>query len=390
MDTTINALNISTVGNDYNVLKDVLSYIDNHTFFKELASENVGVLECLKKKEDGTRIFYCANGSKKQPARKGTLNTSKCEEYLNEGDDILQILRNDGNIYFPMTKECTISLFNRVGLSGESLSLDSFVTEDDETSYVTNKLNFLKNLLERNYGCKLMYREDDAGEKRGFHFFGGQGEHIPQYNIIEVIDAIKEDMGELTVKYEIDSDYTRVWVEFPVISADFSADYKKTDLIPGLYLETSDTSKCAFSVCGTIRQSKCCNVMYTKKVKKIHKGAFDAKKYKKEIEGSVFPEYRLYPQRFLDLALIDVTSPDDYINEMFEQTSLGVVLGKQKKDVKEYLLKNIPSPTTALDVVLCLMQCNIKAATRERQLALGSAMNESLMKDIKKGIEILP
>jgi len=93
------------------------------------------------------------------------------------------------------------------------------------------------------------------------------------------------------------------------------------------------------------------------------------------------------------LAGIDIDDIDAYIDALYEQSPLGQVLGRQKKEIKDALLSALNAKTTALSVILELMNLRnkVKVVTKEKETKLAEAITAAMFTDVKiKAISLNP
>ena len=87
----------------------------------------------------------------------------------------------------------------------------------------------------------------------------------------------------------------------------------------------------------------------------------------------------------LALAAVDIDDVDAYIDALYEQSSLGQVLGRQKKEIKIALLNSLGTRATGLSVILEIMDLynRIKVVTTEKRNKLAEAISAAMFTDVK-------
>ena len=383
-------LTLKEQGKEYNALKDLLSDIDNSTELLNINTAAMGIYSPIKPsvKGNSTYVFSRVTGNHKEDIIKGTLSVPKYSGLIETaGDSIIKI----GTQTMAASTKCMASIYTKLGVTGDSLQLYGFSGQaDDEfltkkTAYILRRDNFIKALMEEGVEGKLLYRKNDDGDMRAMHMFSPKGEHIKQSTIIELIDYISSQMGSNPeINYMVEDDLTCVWVKYPGNAEDFSDDKGVAQkIVPGVYIETSDTGECALTIRGV--ESIKGVYVYSGVVRRVHKGKFDIEDFKKNFDKYIFPEYLKFPQRMVVLAGIDIDDIDAYIDALYEQSPLGQVLGRQKKEIKDALLSALNAKTTALSVILELMNLRnkVKVVTKEKETKLAEAITAAMFTDVK-------
>lgn len=384
------SLTLNEKGTDYDTLKLLLSDIDNCTELMDINTAAIGIFSPIKPSVKGndTYVFSRVTGNPKEDIVKGTLGVPKYAGLIEKtGDSVIKI----GSQMMAASEKCMASIYTKLGVTGDSLQLYGFSSQQDDkflakrTSYILRRDNFIKALMEEGVAGKLLYRKNDDGDMRAMHMFSPKGEHIKQSNIIELIDYISSQMGSVPdINYTVEDDLTCVWVNFPDNADDFSDDKGTSQkIIPGVYIETSDTGECALTLRGT--ESIKGVYVYSGVVRRVHKGTFKLDEFKKNFDNHIFPEYLKYPQRMLALAAVDIDDVDAYIDALYEQSSLGQVLGRQKKEIKIALLNSLGTRATGLSVILEIMDLynRIKVVTTEKRNKLAEAISAAMFTDVK-------
>lgn len=373
---------INETGTDYDTLKDILKDIDESTELLDINTVAMTVFSPIaeSKKNPDAYVMYKTSGKADDMSRKGTLCVTEYKEMIkNHSDSVLKI----GDSYMAASENCMYSIYTRLGVTGDALGL-KYEKEEDREYYISKRDDFVKVLMETGVEGKLLYRKNDAGSKRALHMFSPKGEHILQSNIIELIDYISSQMGAAPdISYDIKDDLTCVWVSYPDKADDYADDKGVTGkIIPGVYIETSDTGECALTLRGTEKIQG--RIMYSGIVRRVHKGKFDIDEFKTNFDKKIFPEYLKYPKRFIDLALINVSDVSAYIDALYEQTPLGAVLGRQKVEIKNLVMGNLSQNVTALAVILEFINFsnNVKVVTREKENKLAEALTAAMFTDI--------
>ena len=373
-------------GTDYNMLKSLLADIDNSTELLDINTATMAIFSPIRVSKQGneTFVFYRTSGKIGENSAKGTLTVPHYAELIEKhGDSIVNV----GKGYISASLKCMASIYTRLGVIGDALQMYGLNYTDDENKkeiYISKRDDFIKVLMENGIEGKLLYRKNDTGDARALHMFSSKGEHILQSTIIELIDYISSQMGaDPHVRYTVQDDLTCVWVEYPDKADDFSDDKGSTQQItPGVYIETSDTGECALTLRGT--ETVKGTTIYSSVIRRVHKGTFDINDFMQRFDKTIFPEYLKYPQRMIDLAMVDVSDADIYIDALFEQSSLGAVLGRQKKEIKSLVISSLNGNITALDIILAFMDLNknVKVVTKEKETKLAEALSDALFTDV--------
>lgn len=147
----------------------------------------------------------------------------------------------------------------------------------------------------------LAIRKDSLGNNKIFSFLSDKYEPIPQSTILDVAKRIMSDavMGETEVReWQMDHEFTRLYLEFPEKAEEFASMYGLTDVnIPGVVLMSSDTGASSFIVRGTYRSPKSSSYVMVDEVMRRHQGkTLDVNKLLEECDTTIFQNYRKLPE----------------------------------------------------------------------------------------------
>lgn len=188
-----------------------------------------------------------------------------------------------------------------------------------------NRQNFVRNLhladalFSKNEKIHFIYREYPIAEKSDgtvvtakkiFSALGGKYAMIPQDILIKMEQAVTKEgvLGRTEIKsWTVDHEFTDLFIEFPDAAKDFVDTYKlKEDVIPGLFLCTSDIGKSSVIVRGTYRIGR--HYIITDEVMMKHTskhldedGKVNVEKIVSDISDTIFSNIRKLPETLMEL-----------------------------------------------------------------------------------------
>ena len=192
------------------------------------------------------------------------------------------------------------------------------IKKEDETEFRFMTNETLTKFLTKKFKSKVKIVRRESGEtQKVCSVFSSRYLQIDQSLIMDVIRMFSEgDDGFGTPKigyYECRATGSIVYVEFPEKAKDFTEFTKDNEqislpdeVIPGIFIETSDAGKSAFRVYGTMKING--SILYLPTAKSGNNHTLNATKDNilDRIRKKVFYEYSSLPQRLADLLEIDM------------------------------------------------------------------------------------
>lgn len=302
---------------------------------KAMDSENYVVAYLSSNTENNGKVFLI---SKKEYLKSG--NEALWDELQNNGYWIT--VPNEKHIFVSEHLLATMSL--RAGLSGSGLQ---------ESSKERNAF-FVKRFLDDPQDATLIIREE--GEtKKAFAMLSGKYSHIPQEELITVVNSIQSNLGTMQCKkYEINNRYSEIHLYFPDIADDFKTTYNiPVSILPGLILRTSDCGDSSLIIQGVYHIANKSEVVFDE-LRKVHKGKINFDDIV-EAARKIYGRYTELPERLLQLMSIDVSEPTNVIKAMAKKINLVSAIGKKTTmKLVDALVGEVPinGNLTAYDIVM--------------------------------------
>ena len=304
------------------------------------------------------------------------------------------ILKINGKGYFT-SDALPKTLGSRIGLTGISKPC----VERD--LHIASRLN-------KNEPIKLVVRYQD-NIRKVFATMSNLYAYVPQTFMCDVLDAINTDekLGKMEcTSWFITNEFSEIYLEFPEKAKEISDAYKLTDdLIPGLYLCTSDTGNSSILIRATWRM-KNSKLLFGESRRK-HMGSVDTSKLLEEVEKVFFAEYVSLPEKLCDLMLQDITDPTwskipekafiaknevavkGTLKKIFNEIDVVGAIGKKnEKEIFEQLVdeNDYVISYTAYDIVKQVMTLPERCSglTEASKCALGKACAKAPFVDLQK------
>lgn len=227
-----------------------------------------------------------------------------------------------------------------------------------------NRHNFIRNLhiadafFSKSNSTRIIYRKD-GDIKKIFAFLGSVYTLERQEILNDIINFVEDEgiLGEMKVHtWSVDHRFTDIYLEFPQCAEDFKDIYGfEKDIIPGLYLATSDTGSCSMIVKGTYR-IKNSVIVFQERAKK-HTSSLTMEDVIKMVDEDVFTNVRKLPETLvrlmvpvLDYSKVDVsteagqTKNGERVSEVLMKAMEKTVscIGKKRiKEIHEQLMAEI-------------------------------------------------
>ena len=199
-----------------------------------------------------------------------------------------------------------------------------------------------------NDNCHFVIREEN-GFKKIFASLGAYFAPVPQTVLTSIIDEINTDgtMGKPVVRrWNIQHDFTEIYVEFPEAAEDFKRTYKlDKDIVPGCYICTSDIGFSSIIVRGTYSFGGSSYVV-TDEVAFKHTKNVTSKNIVAKVDVDIFAKIRKLPETLIELIGIEVT---DYSKIDISTEAGGIVNTEAMRSIYDYILRAVEkSNRTAL------------------------------------------
>ena len=322
----------------------------------------------IKEYEDGTNLFEGLNKRLKekdklgciffrdgsQPTFKSFSKASMREQdvsddlFLDLCNESKTILINDGQVFL-VSPIAVPSLLNRASVSGDSMFAPSYGRTMQMYTALTHK---------RPQTCSFIVRKNPKTRTKVlFAAHSNSYKYVRQTVLQSVYDSL--ELGIPTChKWHISHRISCCYLDYKDKAKELADTYKlPIDVVPGVYLATSDTGDCALTVAEYFKIGN--SIIIGKSVTKKHTKNASAE-FEKEVNETIFADYRCVPERLCELLTIDVDGKDikSCIKSVFSQIQLNKVLGKKERELLTSALvcEFSPSKTyTAYDVALAII-----------------------------------
>lgn len=231
------------------------------------------------------------------------------------------ILKINGDLY-AVSPSAVVHILNRASLGGNAFVCPSF-----------RRLSSIAwSLLQRDPKMVTLVTREIGNAKTLIAMHSEKYAYIPQSILIELYDKISACMGNIKCLYwEVDHKLSSCYIEFPDVAKDFAETYNLPDeVVPGLYIRTSDSGNSSLTVYGIWRIKN--RIVGADVVRQVHKGEVNIDDLIKRVDNKIFSNYRKVPEKLCELLLIDCPTPTDTIKSVFEQIDIKGVLGKKRCD----------------------------------------------------------
>lgn len=118
-------------------------------------------------------------------------------------------------------------------------------------------------------------------------------------------------MGRIDCKWwSLSHRFAEIYIEFPDVAADIQATYGlPNEIVPGLYLATSDTADSSLFIRSTYRGDNGKNLSYvvSDEVQVIHKGSINLKKVMEAVDSRIFGKFLAFPEQLATLIMKEAT-----------------------------------------------------------------------------------
>lgn len=250
---------------------------------------------------------------KKQDVIKADCLTEDFEKFFQENDltTRLMLIDNQNKLYF-VSQGALATLSLRAKCAGDwffspSLSRDIAIAEILVDSIDAVTVNY----------CEI------GGVRKILSFCTEKYAEVPITILTDIIDKISSGdeqgdqqdeqpargkMGRVECKWwNLSHRYAEIYIEFPDVAKDIEATYGLPDqIVPGLYLATSDTADSSLFIRSTYRGSGKSYVVVDE-VQVIHKGNIKLDKVMESIDNTIFTKFLKFPEQLASLIMKDVT-----------------------------------------------------------------------------------
>lgn len=300
--------NFYETDNDLEKLRSLMREVQEHTKFQRIRSDDLKIMsyKCTEGSklnfyelnpvdlfyEDGTIKHRVVSFDKNSVLKRGNF-----VDLITETENNTKfMLYDDFKLYFVSPN--IFSTMDRFGLSSDLLAIPDKARDDIIARQFHKKAQ----------NCTLVTREYNKN-KKVFAVLSGKYTDVKQETLIDVIDKISNDgtMGKAKCyKWGMSHFITSIYVEFPEKAKQVQDKYKlKDNVIPGLWLATSDTGDCSVKIRGTWRTKN--SITIHQEIKKKHLGEVNPEKILEEVDKVIFSEYCKLPEALCDLLMQDIT-----------------------------------------------------------------------------------
>lgn len=375
---------MKVVGSKYADLTRELSSIDEHTHTLDIRGKEITLLSIANlekyKEPDKTMVYVLGDEYIRGYIEKGEMLHLAPVENKIIGESLVEEARRttgllaviDGNFY-TVSQSAVATLTLRAGVKGENTVSRGNIIRD---------LHLADGTFINNEKICAVYREalaeDGTIVRKIFSFLGKQYQPVAQITLARVIDKVDEEkiLGEPKVRqFEINHEFTDIYLDFPEAAEDFKATYKlKDEIVPGLFLCTSDTGSSSVIVRGTYRIGR--SYITLSEVARKHTGSNKAEEIIEDVDEQIFTEFRKLPEALsfllgkevIDYASTDLSSPSGAeknfcaVAELIKKLSkklynTKILAAKTRKELESELTDEINSSIhyTLYDLALLFM-----------------------------------
>lgn len=309
--------------------------------------------------------------------RNGTVDERFIEEFKKNG--FMLVIKNK---YFICSSSVLGTLCTRCKVSGEGFLANSVLRD-----------SFLGERLHINRAkCNIILRKSEDNISKVFAVLGSAYAPIPQTIVSEVVTKCSADIEAVPElkKFEADNFITRMYVEYPEISRDFSKTYSLPDAItPGICVSTSDTGDSSLAIWATVRIGEYEIPSFFGEYSRKHSGNIEMDEVIENVRNNIFTEFSKAPQILSELLAIEIRDATSAIADVFKQAKFTKALGKDNtQQLMEALQEEIVDGVsyTAYDIATMIMSApeRTEGLAPATLLAFQKNVKEVLFVDYKK------
>lgn len=280
------------------------------------------------------------------------------------------------NKFFIMSDLAIPTFSSRCGVSGDR---------------TINKPSLLRNMhmaegwFDKVETTNFIYREEEVPcadckvrMAKIFAALGGRYSSQKQEILNDIIDVIVKEgvLGRMEVRsWHQDHRFTDIYLEFPEAGKDIRDAYALTDdVIPGLYLTTSDVGSSSLICRGVYRLNRCNGHVIVSELKKAHTSSLNPSEFIKDVDRNVFNKIRNLPETLaelfedvIDYSKVDLTSEKgqqkalckiEALLKMLSKKCLKPIGQKREQQLVEALVAEINPELhyTYYDISIMLME----------------------------------
>jgi hypothetical protein len=296
--------------------------------------------------------------------RQAVLNKGDFDSLLSETENLTKLMIYDGaKSYF--TSLNLMSTMDRFGLKG------SFLSQPD-----VSRDTIIARQFKKGHECTLVSKSC-LGVSKLFAILSGKYQHVDQTILLNIVDTIGKsgNMGTPVCReWELTHFMTSLFIEFPEKAKEIADVYGlKDEMIPGIWLATSDTGDCSIKIRGTWRLKN--SIILNDEVSHKHIGNVCVSKIIKDVETTIFDKYTMLPETLCELMLQVITDPswdltmlgaqelnrkriENVLRNTFKQLGVVKVIGnKNHKKLLADLISEFDSSLcfTAYDIAIAIM-----------------------------------
>ena len=245
------------------------------------------------------------------------------KKLLKEAKDTTGLLAVIDGEFYVVGSSALATFSQRTGVSGETTLTRNGIIRD---------LHFADGLFINNEKTSIVYREaptkDGETVRKIFAFLGKRYIPIEQSALAEILNKFDDEklLGKTELRnYRIGHDFTDIYIDFPEAAKDIKDTYHLSDdIVPGMFLCTSDTGMSSVICRGTYRIG---NSYFTmNEVAKKHTASNTVEEFVKACDKEIFPDYRKLPEALASLM------GEELIN--YAKTDLSTKEGKEENKAR--------------------------------------------------------
>lgn len=233
-------------------------------------------------------------------------------------------------MFIPVSEKAMSTISSRINVRGNGFFNERLLRD----MMIAKKFN-------KPVPTRLVVRTDmHTGLEKVFAVMSDKYTVIKQSIIKKIIDEItkaaKMDFGETKCYcWNIDHSITRLYLEFPDFAEEFKETYleeSEDEIIPGIFIETSDIGDCSFRMKGYYRLACNNTIIYMEEeYSRIHTGEISEEEILKAAKEVIFPKFGYYLDCMLNLMKIDITN--DHMDDKAKVKAMKKAYRKVSKDM---------------------------------------------------------
>lgn len=157
-------------------------------------------------------------------------------------------------------------------------------------------------------------------------------------------------------RWAVNHEISYCYATFPDLAEEVGSVYNKQNVVPGVYIGTSDSGDSSVTVRGYWKVGNGYVSCAENTFKRSHRGEIDIDELVNTAAANLYAKYTLVPEQLMKLLSINITNVDDTLKSVFKQIKMVSVLGKKRTDLlRAHLLDEFSgSSYTAYDIAIAI------------------------------------